>query len=124
MKNLIILIVATAVLASACTTDKVKSFIPGTYIDSATSEYSMVNDTLTIRQSESESNKYFINRKTAFQRISEGKAGKLEYETEQWIAIYDKASQILNETAKGKVITFYPETNRLMVGKREYRKIK
>lgn len=121
MKNLIILIVATAIVVSACTTDEVRSFIPGTYINSAASEYSVVNDTLTIRRTEG--NNYLINRKTGFRRITEGKVESLKYETEEWAAIYSEASQSLSETARGKVITFYPETNRLMVGRREYRKI-
>lgn len=123
MKNLIILIVATAILLSACTTDKVRSFIPGTYINNASGEYSTVYDTLVIRQSETESNNYIIHRSTGFRRINNGKPAKPEYETEKWAAIYNETSKVLNETRKGKVITFYPETNRLMVGKREYRKI-
>lgn len=121
MKVNIILIAIVAVLISGCTDDKTRSFIPGTYVNHAESEYSTVNDTLTIEASES--NNFQIIRNTGFKRIRNGKAGKKEYETEKWNAIYDEGTKTLTETSKGKLITFYPDANKLMVGKREYQKI-
>ena len=123
MKTRIILLAILSFMMTACSTDKVKKFIPGTYINSASSEFSLVNDTLVIEQAEEESNNYLIHRKTGFKRIENGKLGKPEYETEEWITTYDENSKALNESAKGKLITFYPETNRLLIGKREYQKI-
>lgn len=121
MKATIFLILLVAVLTTACKTDKTRDFIPGTYVNHAEGEYSTVNDTLVIEPSES--NNFCVHRKTAFQRLTDGKPGKKEYETEEWKAIYDEATKSLNETSKGKLITFYPETGRLMIGKREYTKI-
>lgn len=121
MKANIILILLIAVLTTACKTDKTRDFIPGTYVNHAEGEYSTASDTLVIEPSES--NNFVVHRKTAFQRITNGKAGKPEYETKEWNAIYDEATKSLNETSKGKLITFYPETGRLMIGKREYTKI-
>lgn len=110
-------------VVSACTRNKIKDFIPGTYVDSASSEYSVAFDTLIIELSEKESNNYLIHRKTGFRRIDDGKPGKDQYETDEWVAVYDPDTGVLNETATGKTITFYPEANRLRVVKREYQKI-
>lgn len=121
MKSLIILCAFAVLLATACTTDKTRSFIPGTYVNHAAGEYSVADDTLVIEPAES--NNYRIHRKTGFNIIREGKKGKREYETEQWNAIYDEATKSLAETRMGKSITFYPNSNSLRVGTREYHKI-
>lgn len=121
MKAILILIALVAALMAACTTDKTRSFIPGTYVSSAAGEYSTANDTLVIEAAES--NNFSVLRTTGFMRIKNGKPGKQEYETEQWNAVYDEASKTLTETSKGKLITFYPEKGALMVGKREYQKL-
>jgi UDP-N-acetylmuramate-alanine ligase len=121
MKNLIILCAVAVWLMTACTADKTRTFIPGTYVNAAQGEFSIANDTLVIEATES--NNYLIHRKTGFNIITDGKKSKREYETEEWQAIYDEATKSLTETRKGKLITFYPEANKLMVGKREYKKI-
>lgn len=122
MKTPIILIALMAILMAACNTDKTREFIPGTYVDTASSEYSTADDTLVIEAAES--NNFIIYRKTGFNRINEGKSGKREYETEEWQAIYDEGTKSLTENRKGKIITFYPEAGKLKVGKREYQKIR
>lgn len=122
MKVNVILIAIAAILMTACTSDKTRDFIPGTYVNHAEGEYSTASDTLIIIASES--NNFTIERKTGFKRIRNGKTGKQEYETEDWKAIYDEGTKSLTETGKGKLLTFYPEANKLLVGKREYKKIK
>lgn len=120
MKNFILCAVVVAMF-TACKSDKVRTFIPGTYINNAGSEFSMANDTLVIEPSES--NNFNIHRKTGFNVISNGKVGKREYETENWNAVYDEATKTLTETKKGKLITFYPDSMLLKVGKRTYQKL-
>lgn len=121
MRKLILVISVCVAGLAACTTDKTRSFIPGTYVNSAGSEYSVANDTLVITPAES--NNFSIHRKTGFNVITDGKKGKRQYETEEWNAIYDEGTKTLTETRNGKLITFYPETGTLEVGKREYTKI-
>ncbi|MFC3559498.1 hypothetical protein [Pedobacter jamesrossensis] len=121
MKTLFYLCAMAILFATACTTDKTRSYIPGTYVNSAGGEYSVANDTLVIEPAES--NNFTIQRKTSFNVITDGKKGKRQHETEQWSAIYDEGTKTLTETRKGKLITFYPETGTLKVGKREYKKI-
>jgi hypothetical protein len=123
MKTKILLILLVATLLTACNADKLRGFIPGTYVDSASSEYSIAYDTLISEQAERESNNYILHRKTGFRRIRNGKPGKDEFETEEWVGVYDPNTGVLNEISTGKTITFYPETNRLRVVKREYQKI-
>lgn len=115
-----ILIALLAIILAACNADKTREFIPGTYINTAEGEYSIAHDTLVIEPSES--NSFYIQRKTGFRIIRDGKPGKLEYETEKWNTLYDETTKSLSETRKGKLITFYPDGNKLMVGKREYKK--
>lgn len=121
MKTLFYLCAAAVLFVTACTSDKTRSFIPGTYVNSAGGEYSIASDTLVIEPAES--NNFFIQRKTGFQVITDGKKGKRQYETEAWNAVYDEGTRTLTETRKGKLITFFPETSKLKVGKREYTKI-
>lgn len=120
MKRLFIVLIFAVLLAAACQTDPVKSFIPGTYTDSAEGEFSVAFDTLEIRAEES--NNFRIRRRTGFRRIINGKPGKWEYEIEQWNAVYDEATKTVQETRRGKVLTFFPDSGKLMVGKRSYRK--
>ncbi|HEK19754.1 MAG TPA: hypothetical protein ENO28_04800 [Bacteroidetes bacterium] len=121
MKTLFHLCAIAVLFITACTTDKTRDFIPGTYVNSAGSEFSVANDTLVIEPAES--NNFSILRKTGFNVITDGKKGKRQHETEQWNAIYDDGTKVLTETRKGKLITFYPKAGTLKVGKREYKKI-
>lgn len=121
MKNLIILCAIAVSLITACKTHNIRPFIPGTYINNAGSEFSIANDTLVIEPSES--NSFYIHRKTGFNLVTDGKIGKREYETENWNAIYDESTKVLTETKKGKLITFYPDSAKLKVGNRTYQKI-
>lgn len=121
MKNLIVLCAVVVAMFTACKSDKVRSFIPGTYINDAGSEFSIANDTLVIEPSES--NNFYIHRMTGFNLVIEERVGKREYGTENWNAVYDESTKTLTETKKGKLITFYPDSAKLMVGKRTYRKL-
>lgn len=120
MKNTILTIAAIAMIMVSCTTDRTKEFIPGTYVNSATGEYSTADDTLAIEHAEG--NSYLIHRRTGFNRLSNGKKGEREYETEEWQAVYDRNTKTLTETRTGKHITFYPASGSLRVGTREYHK--
>jgi len=122
MKTLFYFCAIALLFFTACTTDKTREFIPGTYVNSAGSEYSVANDTLVIEPAES--NNFSILRKTGFNVITDGKKGKRQHETELWNAIYNEGTKTLTETRKGKIITFYPETGTMKVGKREYTKLR
>lgn len=120
MKTNIILSVLAIALFIACNTDKTRSFIAGTYVNETKGEFSIANDTLIIEPVEG--NNFIIHRKTGFNRIRNGKMGIAEHETEEWNAIYSEATKTLTESRRGKLISFFPNANKLMVGKREYKK--
>lgn len=122
MKTMYLLIgVGLVLILEACKTDKTRDFIPGSYVNSAGGTYSLADDTLVILPAES--NNYLIERRTGFNQISEGVKGKREYEKESWNAIYDEGTKTLQETRMGKLITFYPDSAFLKIGKRKYMKL-
>ncbi len=107
---------------AGCLVDKVKDFIPGTYVNSAGGEFSIASDTLVLELVEA--NNYLVHRRTGYHLIAEGKVGPREHETEEWSCVYDESKKTLLETRKGKIISFYPERNALQVGQRVYDKVK
>ena len=96
----------------------------GTYVKAISSEYSTGSDTLEISAISRENNNYQINRKSNFQRVVRGRLAKPEQKSERWIAIYDPGQKILKEVTKGKILSFIPEKNMLLVGKSVYHKTK
>jgi len=100
-----------------------QSFIPGTYVDYAKGEYSESWDTLIIGDFNKVKGSYPIIRKTGFRRFDNGKPGRLEYEVERWLGIWDKESESIQVPRNSKIISFYPDSGVLLLGAREYRKL-
>lgn len=104
--------------------DKIRSFMPGTYARYSDHEMRIEYDTLRIESIGEQGNNYRLIRSSRFQRKLDEKILPWEYTSEEWAGIYDESKGILNETKKGKVISFVPERNVLLVGTTEYKKIK
>ena len=104
-------------------TDKVKSFIAGTYVRAFEGEYSIGNDTLVIEQPDANNNYYTIQHKMSYQQIKDKKALPLEYKTENWTAIFNEQTNVLEEQKKGKRLSFSPEENTLLLGGSKFKKI-
>ncbi|SER90288.1 hypothetical protein [Pedobacter rhizosphaerae] len=100
-----------------------QSFIPGTYVNHAKGEYSEAFDTLTVGELNPVKSSYPVVRKTGFRRIENGKLGKQEYASEKWLGIWDEESESIQVAKNSKIIRFYPDSNVLLLGTREYRKI-
>lgn len=105
----------------SCQSDQTREFMPGTYVNTAGGKYSLADDTLEILPAEG--NSYLIERRTGFNRITDGVKGKREYEKESWNTVYDQNTRTLQETSSGKLLTFYPDSAYLKVGRRLYKKI-
>jgi hypothetical protein len=103
---------------AACQGDQEKAFLKGTYTHSARGEFSVADDTLIVEPAEG--NNFLIHRHTGYNLINDGKLGKRAYEKEEWIAIYDDASKTLTEIRKGRLITIYPDSGYIQVGKRKF----
>jgi hypothetical protein len=121
MKRLIVRAFGIALLLG-CSSDQVRDFMPGMYVSSVAGEFSVASDTLVIELIEG--NNYLIHRRTKYNLVSEGKLGKREYLAEVWRAVYNGETQQLTETREGKVLSFFRDSNYLLVGRREYQKIK
>ena len=122
MKRLLFVSVLIALSCNEFKTDEKKSFIPGTYFRKINNEFSVGYDTLII--SALNDNMYEILKNASFNRIRNETILPTERRSEKWTAMYNKDEQVLHEIQKGKVITFLPNEDALLVGSSKYKKIK
>lgn len=130
MKNVKLLSFALIIILSSCNgvqnntaTEKVKSFIQGTYIRAFEGEYSKGNDTLVIEQPDANNNYYTIQHKMSYYQIKDKNPLPMEYKTENWIAIFNEQTNVLEEQKKGKRLSFLPDENALLLGGSKFKKI-
>ncbi|MGC4233240.1 MAG: hypothetical protein QM594_09710 [Niabella sp.] len=102
--------------------DRVMSFIPGVYERRISNEYSKGSDRLIVKHQHG--NVYMIEKRSAIVRIRDGVDQPVKYDTATWTGIYDSRDQVIYEQRKGKVISFKPNENKLLVGASVYRKVK
>jgi len=105
----------------SCSSGNDTNFIPGTYVREVKNEFSIGKDTLVIGAVNPKA--YTIIHKASYQRIKEGKLLPVKSITENWPVTYDRDKQILQETKRGRIISF-PSKDMLLVGGSPYRKIK
>ncbi|NII83131.1 hypothetical protein [Pedobacter sp. SG908] len=117
------LFLLTLVFAACKGMADLQSFIPGTYVDHAKGEYSESWDTLVVGDFNKVKGSYSIVRKTGFKRLENGKPGRLEHDTEQWLGIWDEESKSVQVPRNSKIISFYPDSGVLLLGTREFRKL-
>ena len=131
MNSLKFLSTAVTVILISCggsqsnnATEKVKSYMQGTYVRAFEGEYSKGNDTLVINQPDENNNYYTIKHNSSYQKIRNKQLLPLEYKTEDWIAIFNEQTNVLEEQKKGKLISFLPDENALLLGSSKFEKIK
>jgi len=103
---------------TACHADQSREFLSGTFISSDTGELSKADDTLIIEPAAS--NNFLLHRRTGYKLIRQGVTGKRQYEREEWQAVYDESTKTLSEIKKGKLLTIYPDSGYILIGKRKY----
>ena len=96
--------------------------IEGTYVDHAKGQYSIADDTLVV--SKLDGQQFRVLRSTGFNLIRGDSVGKREFETEEWIIVYDQNMSAYRGVGRGKVIRYDNRTNLMLVGNRRYSKIK
>ena len=106
---------------AGCSSDKVCDFMPGTYVNSAGGEFSVASDTLKVELVEG--NQYRVFRRAGYNLLRDGRIGKREFGAEVWSCAYSTDTKTLTELKKGKMISFYPDSGILKVGRRIYKKI-
>jgi hypothetical protein len=84
-------------------------------------EFSISRDTLII--AERSGSDYTIDRRSAFQKIRNGKVKPVELKSSTFLGEYDDKQQRIITYPEGKVFTFGNKKGILLLGKREYKKI-
>lgn len=124
MKRLIV--VSSLLLLISCTESKqesIQNFIPGTYVRSFQDEFSKGNDTLIIGIRDPRLSLYRIEKRMGYVQQIDGKMLTPQHSVEQWTAVYNREHGQLHEQRKGKVLSFYPDENKLSLGSSEYQKL-
>ena len=109
MNNLKLLSIAVIFLLASCSENKsnkavkkVKAYIQGTYVRAFEGEYSKGNDTLIIDQPDKNNNYYTIKHNVSYQKIRNKQLLPIEYKTEDWTAIFNEQTNVLEEQKEGK----------------------
>ena len=100
---------------------KVQDFIPGTYVNSARSDYSVAYDTLVIR-AECELH-YRLERRTAYQAVWEGKLLPVRHKAVVYETVFDPAKLELSEPLSGRVFRFDRDKGGVLIHQAVYRKL-
>lgn len=126
MKNVIVGISMAMFVFFSCNmlkNNKIKEFMPGTYVKEIKQEFASGMDTIIV-ETAADPGVYKIIRRSSYQQQIDGKLLPPKYEVHNWTAIFNPETRQLQEQNKGKVFTFSPEQNTLTMGSSEYRKIK
>jgi len=94
--------------------------IAGTYVSRESGEYSLSRDTLVITPASGEEN-YSVVRRSAFQKVRNGKLQPEEHKVFEYTGRFDSAAGLLVLDGEDKRIRFF--SGGLMLVKREYTKI-
>lgn len=123
MKRIIIISIL-AVLALGCgSKDRLRAFIPGTYVGHFETDYSRGNDTLFINPLSYKGNSYSIIRKVTYSHLRKGKGIDTEHKTDNWVGVYNPQTGVVYENSEGTVYSFAPDKNILYRGNQVYHKL-
>jgi len=104
--------------------DKVKPFIPGTYLASWKTSFGVAVDTMQITAvSENGSEGYLIVRRTHLQFINAAKKRAPEYSITKWVGSYNTADKNILIQSNGRVLNFDPDNKIVRMGAIVYRKL-
>ena len=97
------------------------SFISGRFERSVNTEFSRGHIELII--SPNAGNVYTIEKRSRIVNLRNRRDSVTKNDTSVWTAIYNPKDQVLYEQKSGKIISFDPLKNRLLVGGMEYKKV-
>ena len=124
MKHITCILIVLVTMFSCNYPDKVKSFIPGTYIRFGHHEYGTEYDTLNVALQNEASNEYRVTRNWKYERVLDGVNVEPEYKRQVTTCIYDLRKKLLRESETGLTYSFDPKHDILFAGSTEYKKIK
>ena len=96
--------------------------ITGIYVNQESGEYSISKDTVVILAADGRGN-YQLIRRSAFQRIREGKLLPEEMKVRTFTGRFDTENAILILDGEDKQVRFFSGGRSLLLAKREYRKV-
>ncbi|MES2648078.1 MAG: hypothetical protein V4717_14470 [Bacteroidota bacterium] len=126
MKKQLLVQLVTAIFVSSCSTlqsDNIKTFIPGVYVKEINQEFAKGMDTILISVLDASNNKFKVINNSSYQQSIDGKLQPLKNENHVYMAAYDDKSKELHILNKERTFTFYPDQNKMQMGKSEYNKI-
>ena len=126
MKTLAILLFSALILASCgnSNSDLLKDYAPGVYIREINHEHAIGMDTLTIKVLDNAANTFSIVKSSGLNPKLDGKELSREYKTEKFIAELRTELKQLYAKNQDETFTLVPETNSILMGSTEYKKIK
>jgi hypothetical protein len=124
MKTIMAFVLVLLVSCKGVDQEKIRDFIPGVYVRAIHHEFAEGSDTIII--SWVKGNSYLIQKRAGFQRIRKDGGQQLPviYRSENWTGVYDEKEGLIREQQKGKILSFQPEENRLLLGGSPYQKLK
>lgn len=99
----------------------VREFIEGSYVRDFKNEFAVGVDSVVL-MAQGEDN-YLILKYSRFSRIKNGEFLPDEMKLEKMFGIYDNGKKVIYEQQKGKVLSFNPEKEQMLIGASEYRKV-
>ena len=86
-------------------------------------EFCRIVDTFVIRRTSLEGDGYKVIRKSSFQRIRQGEKMPVEYQSEQWEAVFEQPGKVLRGTERGKELLYVAGENKVYNGDKGYEKV-
>jgi len=103
---------------------KLRDFIPGTYASAWSSPYSQTRDTLLIAPlTEDGSVTYTITRRTYIEYNAAFRKREPEYRIVRWTGSYNPGAKTVVLENSGRVLSFDPDKQQLMMGIVVYKKL-
>ena len=124
MFKLFIYLLLTGTLALRCSHRAAVPPIEGSYAAQFESEFSKARDTIMIRAYNEKAGTYIIIHKTTYQRIRDGRLGVDQYKKESLTGIWSEKTGQLHEQRHGRIYSFPPKGNELVLGSAHYKKVK
>lgn len=99
-----------------------RGFIEGSYVRDFKNEFAVGVDSVVLRALGEDN--YMIVKYSKFTRIVDGRVFPEEMKEEKMMGMYDEQTKVINESKKGKVLSFDVENGKMFIGASEYKKVK
>ncbi len=120
MKYIVILILA-GLFGLGCRENRMKAFVPGTYVKVTESKFGKAWDTLRMAPLGGKS--YRVERSIGYQSMLDGQLLEKKFKRSRWASELEVARRELRDKAFGHVLRLLPDSNGLEMGGMRFYKI-